>query len=256
MESIKADVGESLSLREAAEVFGVSVDTLRRRIKDDRLPEVESVQGQYGSEYRLPISSLKAVSEREGWAIGVVDADSTAADPMQTPAQAVGIGIPEEILDRLLAAEGSAAGSAAELNAAQDRLRGLEAQLHQARNDLEHERSESERLRADLAESAKTEAVATARTEEVKARIADLEREVARATENQAELELARETSAAATQAAEQDRDLIKAEAAELSARVDELEQERHALERARSEAEASLGWLGRRRLKKASDRT
>ena len=58
---------DQMGLREAAEYFGVSVDTLRRRIKDELLPEAELVAGQFGNTWVLPSEELDAIGEREGW---------------------------------------------------------------------------------------------------------------------------------------------------------------------------------------------
>ncbi len=220
MESTGTHLDDWLSLRDAASLFGVSVDTLRRRIRDERLPEVELVQGQYGEEYRLPTAALGAVSEREGWALDLAVADSGGVTPGQDLGQALGMGIPAEILDRLLAAEGGTAGAVAELKAAESKMGTLEAQLQQARNDLEHERTENQRLRADLGESAKEAAVATARTEEIKARVADLERQITQAAGEREGLQAAVDASAVEVAEAAESNSVLTAQTAELASRI------------------------------------
>lgn len=253
MESTPTGIEDSLSLKEAAELFGVSVDTLRRRIRDDKLPEAQLVAGQYGDEYRLPRAAVGTVSDREGWAIDVAGDENAGQRPAHDPGLPVGIGIPAEILDRLLDAESLAAGSAADLRASESKVGALEAQLQQARNDLEHERVESQRLRADLSESSKAEAVAAARTEEIQARVADLERQVAQAAGERSGLQAALETAAASAAEAADFNVELSDQAAQLEARIGELEAQRDALAASKAQAEESLGWLGRRRFNKAN---
>lgn len=253
MESPRSDLEDSLSLKEAAELFGVSVDTLRRRIRDEKLPEAQLVAGQYGDEYRLPRAAVGTVSRREGWAIDLAGDEGAAQNPAHDPGQPVGIGIPAEILDRLLDAESLAAGSAADLRASESRVDALEAQLQQARNDLEHERVESQRLRADLSESSKAEAVATARAQEIQARVADLEQQVAQATGERSGLQAALEAAAASAAEAAEFNVELNDQAAQLEARIGELEAQRDALAATKAQAEESLGWLGRRRFNKAN---
>lgn len=57
-------------MREAAEVFGVSVDTLRRRIRDNQLDEAQLVQGPFGATWVLPRASLDVIAAREQWELG------------------------------------------------------------------------------------------------------------------------------------------------------------------------------------------
>ncbi len=60
---------DHIGLREAAEMFGVSVDTLRRRIRDNQLDEAQLVQGPFGATWVLPRSLLAAIAAREHWEI-------------------------------------------------------------------------------------------------------------------------------------------------------------------------------------------
>lgn len=67
---------DHIGLREAAEMFGVSVDTLRRRIRDNQLDEAQLVQGPFGATWVLPRSSLAAIAVREHWDIETDSAGS------------------------------------------------------------------------------------------------------------------------------------------------------------------------------------
>ncbi len=67
MARISAD---QIGLREAADMFGVSVDTLRRRIRDNQLDEAQLVQGPFGATWVLPSESLAVIAARENWEVG------------------------------------------------------------------------------------------------------------------------------------------------------------------------------------------
>lgn len=60
---------ETLGLREASERFGVSVDTLRRRIKDDAMPEAFKAEGKFGTTWVLPLSAMADIADRERWVL-------------------------------------------------------------------------------------------------------------------------------------------------------------------------------------------
>lgn len=50
-------------------MFGVSVDTLRRRIRDNQLDEAQLVQGPFGATWVLPRESLAVIAARENWEV-------------------------------------------------------------------------------------------------------------------------------------------------------------------------------------------
>ncbi len=58
---------DQIGLRDAADIFGVSIDTLRRRIRDNQLDEALLVQGPFGATWVLPKAQLTTIAEREGW---------------------------------------------------------------------------------------------------------------------------------------------------------------------------------------------
>jgi hypothetical protein len=72
---------ETLGLREASERFGVSVDTLRRRIKDDALPEAFKADGKFGTTWVVPIAAMADIADRERWVLKLdIDPLSTGSD--------------------------------------------------------------------------------------------------------------------------------------------------------------------------------
>ena len=136
---------ERLLLRDAAEVFGVHIDTLRRRIAADRLPEAEMIATPHGDAYAIPRSATAGIAEREGWTIDLRDlAEGAAESATVGPAEGV---VTADELRRLLdeRAEALAAVTVAEGDAERERRR---AQSLAA--DLDAERAEVSRLAADL----------------------------------------------------------------------------------------------------------
>ncbi len=160
------DTASDVSLREAAELLGVSVDTLKRRQKDNKLPEATLIEGARGSEWRIPTAQLPGIADRESWTLNL---DSTPAG-----GRAVG-----ELLDEIrvqVGAEADARVGAAEAKAvaaAEAEAKGA-AQLKRAQGDADAARAETERIRTDvdrvtqdLAESNTKAAVAEAKVEAV-----------------------------------------------------------------------------------------
>lgn len=76
---------DHIGLRDAAEVFGVSVDTLRRRIRDNQLDEAMLVQGPFGATWVLPRASLAGIAAREQWDL---EADARAVSHLADVARA------------------------------------------------------------------------------------------------------------------------------------------------------------------------
>ncbi len=77
MTKISAD---QIGLRDAAEVFGVSIDTLRRRIRDNQLDEALLVQGPFGATWVLPRNSLTEIAAREQWELLDVEVSREATE--------------------------------------------------------------------------------------------------------------------------------------------------------------------------------
>ncbi len=77
MTKISAD---QIGLRDAAEVFGVSIDTLRRRIRDNQLDEALLVQGPFGATWVLPRDALTEIAAREQWELMDAEVSREATD--------------------------------------------------------------------------------------------------------------------------------------------------------------------------------
>ena len=103
---------QGLSIKEAASVIGVSPKTVRRFIKDGKVP-AELYAGKYGNEYRILSIPPGLVANKpidKDIAIGIVN------DPTQ------GLDMVRELQERSLQLAG-------QLGAAQERIRSLENQV-------------------------------------------------------------------------------------------------------------------------------
>lgn len=159
---------QSITLAEAAELFGVSVKTLRRRISDGKLPEADKVDTDHGPTWVIPSTTIRAVGDRFGWTSNTV--------------QDTGQG---DVWERLVVLAEARANEAAAAAAEQVRAAKVDAErekrrAEQAVSDLESERAELVRTRAQLAE---TKGRLTATKELVARADADTERERQRAQE-------------------------------------------------------------------------
>lgn len=123
---------QGLTIAEAAKAFGVSTKTIRRHIKDGKIPYV-LVQGKYGEEYRifgLSQEQLKAVksddataSEETAEAEQSGEADSTTQN--KSPPEMA----PKMALDIITELQKTNLQLAGQLGAAQERIRELESQI-------------------------------------------------------------------------------------------------------------------------------
>ncbi|NNF54480.1 MAG: hypothetical protein HKN03_08560 [Acidimicrobiales bacterium] len=82
MTKISAD---QIGLRDAAEVFGVSIDTLRRRIRDNQLDEALLVQGPFGATWVLPRNALAEIAAREEWEMADVSREASETESTPPP---------------------------------------------------------------------------------------------------------------------------------------------------------------------------
>lgn len=125
---------QGLTIAEAAKAFGVSTKTIRRHIKDGKIPYV-LVQGKYGEEYRifgLSQEQLKAVKsddaaapEDTAEAEKSEAADSTTAQEKALPPEMP----PKMALDIITELQKTNLQLAGQLGAAQERIRELESQV-------------------------------------------------------------------------------------------------------------------------------
>jgi MerR family copper efflux transcriptional regulator len=125
---------QGLTIAEAAKAFGVSTKTIRRHIKDGKIPYV-LVQGKYGEEYRIfglsqeqlrAVKSDDAVASTEGSEADKNEAQyaSEAQEKMSPP-----VTDSKMALDIITELQKTNLQLAAQLGAAQERIRELESQV-------------------------------------------------------------------------------------------------------------------------------
>lgn len=258
---------ETLGLREASERFGVSVDTLRRRIKDDAMPEAFMAEGKFGSTWVVPLDAMADIAERERWVLNIDIAESEKA-PNDNP-----ISVQSAVSS---VAESSAGGSAQPLSTPVPTVTRV---MPSVMTPDFGETLKPDSVAALVAEnldwverllSAETRATgAETRLEAMQADAAASERRVAQLTRDleheRAELrrikvDLAGEEKSTAVAEARADelRGQLKRDRLDLEARIGVAES--HAQESTKradtlntelSEAHAAMGWWSRRRLHK-----
>lgn len=216
----------TIGLNGAAEAFGISVDTLRRRIKSEKLPEAALTQGKFGDTYELPMADLAQIAEREGWIL-----DLTNLDAQSSPSAAHGQSINFELIEQLTEAKVEAQSSTRHAEE-------LERKNQQLTSDLENERKALNEVTEELIESDKAKAVAEARVDELRKQVDQAAQERDSLGQSMRELE---ESSAKSLSALSDDADSAKSDA-------EKLVGERNELAAKLAEAEGSMGWWTRRK--------
>lgn len=155
----EARIGQSWTMREAAEATGVSLDTIKRRRRDGAFPGAAKVDGAW----RIPSAELAKVATEEQWVVHLPGAPHDA-DPVQAQSTAQGPhdAVPGASIEQLHAAELKQAALTAERDRIVDDLARVTAERDRARSDLEHERSELSQLRVEKSDVEKSAAVAEA----------------------------------------------------------------------------------------------
>ena len=199
-------------LSELAAVFGVSVQTVKRRLSAGHWPEVVKTEGTYGETWSLDRAKVQQIADRENWVLDLREDQGQDTPPhIEALLQALFDGRREqtEHLERATKAE-------AQLSAAEAERDRHSAAAKRATSDLEQERAEVSRLATELAETQRQLAVAETRASERQHAVETSAEQIAHLGE-----ELAGERAASET---------ARAEAARL---------------------EASMGWWSRRRAAK-----
>ena len=203
---------DQIGLRDAADVFGVSIDTLRRRIRDNQLDEALLVQGPFGATWVLPRGAMTTIAERESWeqAAGATPhgAVSRVSEPRHSPVQALASSVqpktqaawvprvePVDVIDLTAAIE--APPAAVLITAPPDPLPVLAPEVGQGTDDLvlEVTAAVAQELAKGLSDSVQAElsAVRDAITvAEVKAVAADARTDALRAEKGRLEAQLKR----------------------------------------------------------------
>ncbi len=205
---------DQIGLRDAADVFGVSIDTLRRRIRDNQLDEALLVQGPFGATWVLPRGAMTTIAERESWEQGTGAAThgavSRVSEPRHSPVQALASSVqlqrhaisvprvePVDVIDLTAANEAEAPPAAVLISAPPDPLPVLAPEVGQSADDLvlEVTAAVAEELAKGLSDSVQAElsAVRDAITvAEVKAVAADARTDALRAEKGRLEAQLKR----------------------------------------------------------------
>ena len=119
---------QGFTIAQAAKLLGVSPKTIRRHIKDGKIPH-QLIQGKYGEEYR--ILELPGDLFREGGQEDTADAEEARAQDSASAADdAPGVDTtPAWALDMINGLQKTNLQLAGQLGAAQERIRELESQV-------------------------------------------------------------------------------------------------------------------------------
>ena len=118
---------QGYTIAQAAKTLGVSPKTIRRHIKDGKIPHV-LVQGKFGEEYRIlnlpdiKVENLEATAEEKAKPEGEAEAEASA----ESTSQAENIDWALDIINDLQKTNLQLAG---QLGAAQERIRELESKV-------------------------------------------------------------------------------------------------------------------------------
>ena len=226
------DATNSYTIREAATLCDVSVDTIKRRLQDERFPNAEQTKGRTGNEWRIPSDELGDVAKAEGWTVDLAAAALQQDEPQQ------GAPALQDLVDQAIADAAGRAEAEAKLEHSQGEIDRLTKSLERAQSDVEHWRTEHGQTERDLVD-------ANARLDELRGQLGKAENLRAESAQQRDSLD-------------QQHRELQKMSAEALSAASAELTTaqtenqttlgERDELADKLTKAEASMGWWTRRR--------
>ena len=225
------DATNSYTIREAATLCDVSVDTVKRRLQDERFPNAEQTKGRTGNEWRIPSDELGDVAKAEGWNIDLATALPQHEPQQEAPAL-------QDLVDQAIADAAGRAEAEAKLEHSQGEIDRLTKSLERAESDVEHWRTEHGQTERDLVD-------ANARLDELRGQLEKAENLSAESAQERDSLD-------------QQHRELQKESAESLSALSKELDsaqtehqataEERDELAAKLAQAEASMGWWTRRK--------
>ena len=225
------DATNSYTIREAATLCDVSVDTIKRRLHDERFPNAEQTKGRTGNEWRIPSDELGDVAKAEGWNIDLATALPQHEPQQEAPAL-------QGLVEQAIADAAGRAEAEAKLEHSQSEIDRLTKSLERAESDVEHWRTEHGQTERDLVD-------ANARLDELRGQLERAENLHAESAQERDSLD-------------QQHRELQKMSAESLSAASAELDAvktehqatvgERDELTDKLARAEASMGWWTRRK--------
>lgn len=138
----------TLEIEHAAEAFGVSKETLLKRLNGGGLPEAV----RRGGSWTVPTEFLTVIAEREGWPL-----DLTGST---TPPRLVAV--PEQLdryVNETMAAHAAVVLAKTQATAARAEARDLSRRVRRLNDDVEAERSERERVTSALSSAEKAQAI-------------------------------------------------------------------------------------------------
>lgn len=258
---------ETLGLREAAEHFGVSVDTLRRRIKDDAMPEAFKAEGKFGSTWVVPLKAMADIADRERWVLQLPGDEPQPAERISDTPGNAGQGAAHPVAQPLTnpMPSGDTGVPAVMVLETSDAVQVASAPAIREENLEWVERLLAAETRATGAETRlqtmESEAVATERR--IGQLTRDLEHERAELRRLRTDLSNEEKAKAVAQARTDEVRGQLKRDRLDLEARIGvaQGEAETH-LARAESlqlslgDAHAAMGWWSKRRLAKVTPTT
>lgn len=147
----------------AAEAFGVSRETLLRRLNGGGLPEAVKRDGCW----TVPSNALAAIAEREGWPLDLTGDDCPRAATV--PAYL------DRYINESMTTNAAVVLAKTQATAARAEARDLARRLRQLTDELESERADREQVAAELSKAARgvavlerDHAVAEARADELR----------------------------------------------------------------------------------------
>ena len=225
------DATNSYTIREAATLCDVSVDTIKRRLHDERFPNAEQTKGRTGNEWRIPSDELGDVAKAEGWNI-----DLATALPQHEPQQEAAA--LQDLVEQAIADAAGRAEAEAKLEHSQGEIDRLTKSLERAESDVEHWRTEHGQTERDLVD-------ANARLDELRGQLEKAENLRTESAQERDSLDLEhrelQRTSAESLLAVSADLETARND-------VDQVVGERDELAAKLAKAESSMGWWARRR--------
>lgn len=156
-----------LEIEHAAEAFGVSKETLLRRLDGGGLPEAV----RQGGSWTVPTEALTSIAKREGWPL---DLTTNGNAPRLTA-------VPEQLdryINETMAAHAAVVLAKTQATAARAEARDLGRRNRELMNDMEAERAERERATAALSSAEKAQAILERDRDVAEARVDELRKQV------------------------------------------------------------------------------
>lgn len=144
-----------LRLDLVAEIFGVSTDTLMRRLDRGGLPEAVHNDG----DWSVPTEALPVIAEREGWTLPIDDAAASLPEPALVAELPAAVTDTETVSNETMAAHAAVVLAKTQASAARAEASDLTRQVRTLKADLETARQEVATLKSQMTASQREQAV-------------------------------------------------------------------------------------------------